>query len=376
MTIHEFIAFGALRSGPRLQWMNVLREIRARTLNFRREEVHLLLAQAVSQVGPFSSDDGLIWHEELNSVPFLGALLGELEDLMTSVEGNWLEVVTINTIVMLVCRVLSSTQEESVRNRGYLFLQRIRTATFTLLTQLSGKMQTSNEETVSQDLQGRIRDMAVTCRSTFDVDEDASLLLTSNDDIKIFVYCAVMIHVNTPSQLSNLSQHSKLLLERDKKCCHVLEPAIRRYAELHREGLDCAMAKILGSYRPGTPWRALAAPNSRWLTAQTAPSRSQSPQDVHINLISGCLLVDGKQLGRLPSMIVQHPTYKSIFGDVSLRKLLLCWYMLTCQPQQVLDIVPADIPGMEYATRGNLCDHQVSHSRCHHSVANDALACS
>ncbi|KAG2112538.1 uncharacterized protein F5147DRAFT_791077 [Suillus discolor] len=342
MTIHEFIAFGALRSGPRLQWMNVLRELRARTLNFRREEVHLLLAQAVSQVGPFSSDDGLIWHEELNSVPFLIALLGELDDLMASVERNWLEAVTIDTIVMLVCRVLSSTQEQSVKNRGHALLRRIRTATFTLLTQLSEKMQASNDETVSRDFQGRVLDMAVTCRSTFDVDGDASLLLTPNDDIKVFVYCAVMIYDNTPSQLDNLPQHSKLLLERDKRCCHALEPIIRQYAESHREGLDCAMAKIWGSYRPGTPWRALTAPNSRWLVAQTAPSNSQLPQDVHINLISGCLLVDGKQLGRLPSSIVQHPTYQSIFGD------------------QVLDIVPADILGMEYATRGNFCDHQVS----------------
>ncbi|KAG1740596.1 hypothetical protein EDB19DRAFT_1895295 [Suillus lakei] len=307
MTIHEFIAFGALRSGPRLQWMNVLRELRARTLDFRREEVHLLLAQAVSQVGPFSSDDSLIWHEELSSVPFLSALLGELEDLMASVEGNWLEGVTISTIIMLVCRALSSTQEESVKSRGYSLLRRIRTATFTLLTQLSGKMQASNDETVSRDLQGRVRDMAVTCRSTFDVGGDASLLLMSNDsDIE------------------------------------TLEPAIRQYAESHREGLDCAMARIWASYRHGTPWRALSAPNSRWLMAQTAPSCSQLPQDVHFNLISGSLLVDGKQLGRLPSMIVQHPTYQSIFGD------------------QVLDIIPANIRGMEYATRGNLCDHQVS----------------
>ncbi|KAG1894551.1 uncharacterized protein F5891DRAFT_714827 [Suillus fuscotomentosus] len=347
MTIHEFMAFGALRSGPRLQWMNVLRELRARTLNFRREEVHLLMAQAVSQVGPFSSDDDdFIWHEELNSVPFLIALLGELEDLMASIERNWLEAVTIDTIVMLVCRVLSSTQEQSVKNRGHALLRRIRTATFMLLTQLSEKMQASNDETVSRELQGRVRDMAATCRSTFDVDGDVSLLLTSNDDVKVFVCCAVMIHDNTPSQLDSLPQHSKLLLERDKRCCHALESTIRQYAEFYREGLDLAIAKIWGSYRPGTPWRASTAPNSRWLVAQTAPSHSQSPQDVRINLISGCLLVDGKQLGRLPSTIVQHPTYQSIFSD------------------QVLDIVPADIRGMEYATCGNFCDHQVSFALC------------
>ncbi|KAG1750381.1 uncharacterized protein EDB91DRAFT_686470 [Suillus paluster] len=341
MTIHEFIAFGTLRSGPLLQWMNVLRELRARTLNFRREEVYLLLAQAVSQVGPLSSDEGLLWHEELNSMPFLHTLLGELESLLASVEENWLEGITISIIIMLVCRALSSTQAESIKNRGYSLLRRIRTTTFTLLMQLSTKMQASDDETVSRELQGRVRDMAVTCRSTFGIDEDASLLLTS-DDIKVFAYCGVMIYDNTPSQLGELSQHSKLLLERDKRCCHALEATIRRYAELHREGLDYAIAEIWGSYRQGTPWRALPAPNSRWLVSQTAPSCCQLSQNVHFNLVSGSLLVDGKQLGRLPSMIVQHPTYRSIFGD------------------QVFDIVPADIPGMDYATRGNICDHQVS----------------
>ncbi|KAG1810865.1 uncharacterized protein BJ212DRAFT_1484001 [Suillus subaureus] len=342
MTIHEFIAFGTLRSGPLLQWMNVLRELRARTLNFRCEEVHLLLAQAVSQVGPRSSDEGLPWHEELNSTPFLSALLGELESLMASVEENWLEGITISTIIMIVCRILSSTQEGSIKSRGYLLLRRIRTATFTLLRQLSRKMEASDDEKASRDLQARLRDMAATCRSTFDVDGDPSLLLTSNDDIKIFAYCAVMIYDNTPSQLGNLSQHSRLLLERDKRCCHALEASVRQFVEIHREGLDCAVEEIWGSYRPRTPWRALPAPSSRWLVTQTAPSCSQSPQAVHFNLVDGCLLVDGKPLGRLPSIIVQHPTYQTTFGD------------------QVLDIVPADIPGMEYATRGNPYGHQVS----------------
>ncbi|KAG1853154.1 hypothetical protein DFJ58DRAFT_883928 [Suillus subalutaceus] len=343
MTIHEFIAFGSLRSGPQLQWMNILRELRARTLDFRREEVHLLLAQAVSQVGPLWSDEGLLWHEELNSMPFLHALLEELESLVASVEENWLEGVTISTIIMLVCRVLSSTQRECIKNRGHSLLRRMRAATFTLLIQLSTKMQASNDSdvTFSRELQGRIRDMAITCRSTFDVDGDASLLLTSND-IKIYACCAIMIYDNTPSQLGELTQHSKLLVERDKRCCHALEAAVRQYSELHREGLDCAVAEVWGSYRPGTPWRALPAPKSRWLVSHTAHSCTQLPQVVHFNLVSGCLLVDGKQLGRLPSIIGQHATYKSMFGA------------------RIFDVVPADIPGMDYATRGNFYDHQVS----------------
>jgi hypothetical protein len=323
VTIHEFIAFGTLRSGPQLQWMNVLREIRARTLSFRREEVHLLLAQAVSQVGLLSSNEELLWHEELNGKPFINTLFGELESLMATVEGNWLEGVTISTIVMLVCRALSSTWEESIKSRGYSLLRRIRSATFALLTQLSAKMQANIDETVSrQELQGRIRDMAFTCRSTFDIDGDASAVWTSSDDIKIFAYCAVMIYDNTPSTLDDLPQHSQLLLERDKRCCHTLEATARQYAMHYREGLDRAVAMIWGSYRQGIFWRVLPAPNSRWLVSHTAPSMASSQshysrQTVHFNLIDGCLLVDGKQLGRLPSKIVQHSTYQAIFCDVS-----------------------------------------------------------
>ncbi|KAJ8581457.1 hypothetical protein M405DRAFT_925180, partial [Rhizopogon salebrosus TDB-379] len=168
MTMHEFIAFGSLRSGPRLQWMNVLRELRARTLNFRREEVHLLLAQAVSQVGPFSSEEELLWHKELSNVSFITALFAELESLMASIEGNWLEGVTISTIIILVCPALSSTWEESIKSHGYLLLRRIQSATFTLLTELSVRMQASSDETVGWELQGRVRDVALTCQSTFD----------------------------------------------------------------------------------------------------------------------------------------------------------------------------------------------------------------
>jgi hypothetical protein len=249
-------------------------------------------------------------------VTFITTLFAELESLMASIEENWLEGVTISTIIMLVCRALSSTSEESIKSRGYLLLRRIRSATFTLLTELSARMQASSDETVSREFQGRVRDMALTCRSTFDVDGDASFILTSDEDMGIFAYCAVMIYDNTPSQPGDLPKHSQRLLERDRRCCFALEASVWRHAELHREGLDRAVRELWGSHRQGTPWKALPAPNSRWLVSHTAPSSSQSPQAVHFNLISGCLLVDRKQLGRLPSAIMQHSTYQAIFRDV------------------------------------------------------------
>jgi hypothetical protein len=97
ITLHEFLAFSGLRSGPRLQWLNIARELASPHLSFRREEVHTLITQAACQLGPLS--DGVReWHVELTIPSFGNALLRELEFLLEKIRANWLEEVTVRTI--------------------------------------------------------------------------------------------------------------------------------------------------------------------------------------------------------------------------------------------------------------------------------------
>jgi hypothetical protein len=94
---HEYMAFSGLRSGPRLQWLNIARELSSPSLSFRREEVHTLITQAAWHLGPLS--DGVReWHTELGISSFGWTLLHELEDLLGRVEANWLEEVTARTM--------------------------------------------------------------------------------------------------------------------------------------------------------------------------------------------------------------------------------------------------------------------------------------
>ena len=53
---------------------------------------------------------------------------------------------------------------------------------------------------------------------------------------------------------------------------------------------------------------------------------TEGRQKVHYDLLTGQLLIDGKQLGRLPQEIVEHPIYASIFGAVSGQRIcfVLC----------------------------------------------------
>ena len=97
ITLHEFLAFSGLRSGPRLQWLNIAREIASPFLSFRREEVHTLVTQAAWQLGPLL--DGVReWHIDLNLSGFGNTLLRELESLLKKIGANWLEEVTVRTI--------------------------------------------------------------------------------------------------------------------------------------------------------------------------------------------------------------------------------------------------------------------------------------
>ena len=97
LSLHEYMSFSGLRSGPRLQWFNIARELSSPSLSFRREEVHTLITQAAWQLGPLSSCVRE-WHLDLGCPGFGRTLLNELEALLGRIKDNWLEEVTVRTI--------------------------------------------------------------------------------------------------------------------------------------------------------------------------------------------------------------------------------------------------------------------------------------
>ncbi len=54
------------------------------------------------------------------------------------------------------------------------------------------------------------------------------------------------------------------------------------------------------------------------MTTTTIADEGQQAQEVHLNLLTGSLLINGKPLGRLPRNITAHPLYARTFGSVSL----------------------------------------------------------
>ena len=317
LSIHEFIAFGHLRSGGLLQWLNILRELRSRSMSFRCHEVHFLLAQTVSQVGPLANS-GWAWHQEILQPSFCDALLGELGSLVRDVEANWLEAVTMDTISFLLRRLLTSSSDQAVSLKALELLRTVRNKVFDWVKDLSVKLTKTPED---DEFRGFLRDSAAICRSTFDVNPTMiHSLLDSAEDVDVLLSSTIFIHDHTPSKVSCLPTYSQLLLDRDRRLSLALENAVGDViqADSSDRGINLAIARIWHDYRPGSKWSPLQCPNSRWFSCTTAQTAKQRSQVVHLNLLDGSLLVDGKPLGRLPPEILRHPLYNLLFGEVRL----------------------------------------------------------
>ena len=319
--IHEYMAFGHLCSGGLLQWLNVLRELRGRSLRFRYSEVHMLLAQATSQVGPLESK-GFPWHQEIQQPTFCYMPLSELRSLIRDTSANWLEAVAMDTISFLLRRLLAASPHRNVTLEAIELLRTVRGKAFICIQELLAKLVKIPED---EGTRGVLRDTSAICRGTFDVDlAILPKLLHSTEDMEVLLFSALIIHENFASDTSGLSAYSRLLLERDRRLSLTLESVVSSIIQenLNNKGVNLAVSKFWPAYRQGSKWTPLLPPNLRWFSCTTEASANQRPQVVHLNILDRSLLVDGRSLGaQLPDSYMQHPLYKSIFGEVHLAML-------------------------------------------------------
>lgn len=300
LTLHEHIAFGSLRSGPRLQWLNIARELREKSLSFHEQAVGTLLLQAAWQIGPLDVDGKWEWHVELNNAEFGTVLLQELEDFLVTFEANWLMRVSLRTVIVLTCRLLASTTIPNLIERAYALLRRVRAVSVDWMHQLASKLQAIEEDDEINRFQSYLCEAALNCRATYDVDSNhAPSLLRDSHDITVLVESAIVIYGNTPKTPSG---HLKTLLDRDRRLSHSLEALLLQRISESPNCLNRAITTIWSMYRQetGCVWERLDLPNDRWLTTTTLAQADQDSLRVHLNILDGCLLVNGMPLDRLP----------------------------------------------------------------------------
>lgn len=188
------------------------------------------------------------------------------------------------------------------------------------------RLDSTQDETSRASLRHRLCMLAATCFSTFDVcPEHVPITFATEEDVSIAMQCAVIVYDNIPSSFSGDDSYFwSRMLSRQYRLLHNLESffgqcvplALDGARLLHAGAYDRALAQLGVDYhrRNSPSWCALPRPNSRWISCP-----ADGAQQVHYDLLTGELLLGGRRLGRLPQNIMDHDTYRKIFGHVRIR---------------------------------------------------------
>lgn len=329
LTVHEYFAFASLRSGCRLQWRNIARELIARTLNFECQELYILILQSIWQVGPgrhteICRDS----HCDLQETSFVDSLLAVLEQSLSDVEENWRGVTFVRTLVTLASRILTFSAE-SLLQRCCIFLKRAQITTLRWTRELRDKLHHAETEAEAQNWNERVLEVALTCYSAFDVDpSQLSHLIASDEDLAALAECAIVVHDRCPALEDNLPNSIKMLLRRARRLAHCLEVILRERVLIYPRGLHIALHRQWTGYPAKGEWKALRQPNERWLVTDIPPCDGALSVTIHFNLLTGSLLINGLPLARLPSVYESHPLYQRLFDQV-IQHLPICFTQLT-----------------------------------------------
>jgi hypothetical protein len=322
LSLHEYQAFGELRSGHLLQWINIARELRSRNLTWVNEEIGILLMQAMWQAGP--NDSGL-WcresHLEPSENPAFGeTLLNEIDEAWTRIKDNWREITSAHSLIALTTRILSLSSSDNVKKRTVALLIKARSITYTWTHQLMERLDQGEnlDEEATANLRNRLVQAAAICRATYDVDRTNLSRVLSLDDLEIAIECAIIIYDNAPTELVNLTPLTRALLERNRRLNWNLEPELRDIILQTQpcRAMDNCIKNSWSGYVPGGWWKALKTPNDRWVVTKTSSDATTEARDVQFNLLTGQLLINGTPLKRLPPEYRDHQTYARTFGEV------------------------------------------------------------
>jgi hypothetical protein len=351
LEIREYVAFGSLRSGERLQWLNILREYGCSNLTFNDPAVTTLILQAAWEAGSSSQHDHRIAHDELRNPMFCTRLLAVLDEKLSSIKPNWQEQNSMMSIIQLVLRVLSLTSDEAVKAICLRRLVSARNVCIAWCRQIKSHLSSnSTRGGVQEKATVQLLSAALSCYSTFDVDEQfLDRVLASSKDVAILIEAQITVSDSTPGSPDKLPMLLRQSLLHHTFIAHKLEPHVRSRIEDHGTGINRAVQRTWHSATLHSVWQPVATNGSSWLTNRTV-SRGKRSQVVHFNLLGGDLLVDGKPIGKLPKDTMSQLLFKQLFGSA------------------VPNVFASDMAGMDYAIA-----HQIQRNEIHIGMRSGQL---
>ncbi|KAI0428953.1 hypothetical protein F5Y09DRAFT_357310 [Xylaria sp. FL1042] len=313
MSVDEMRDLATLPLGHHIQFHNILVQLAAPSLDFRKDETTIFVLQCLYQSGPHGDTPLRAGHLIMDNNKFASCLLENVEVAWSRVKENWESAQALVVLAAITTRVLSLASSEMVQQRCLRVLRTLCTGAFTWVGLLRDKSHKASTQDDRAFFRSKSVDIALICVSCFDVeDEYLSSILKLECDASIFIQCSILIQEG--------KRVDDLVAEPTLSCLN-----LRFHRLLYRSssilsathaGLSDAVKKSWSGYREGGDWR-VVDDTTHWLVTETAPDSEGICLQVHYSLLSGELLVNGLPLSRPPSQYEAHPMWPTLFGRVA-----------------------------------------------------------
>lgn len=331
LSFHEFDAFGTLRSGERVQWINILRELVSSNLQWNTIGVRILIEQCIWEAGTSTTNDVFRAAQIIcKQSTFVQALLSATEWKLTSIKANWNELHCIQALTAITAQLHNLLRDQLLRDQAQQILLDIRSALVQWIDDLLLHLQELIDDDAIRHCQDLLCYACICCHATFDILKtlQPTEIFPSETSVAIYVKCSIIIQDNLPV---NPPVNLRPLHRRDERLALQLLASLQQMISFRGSGFTMGIQKITGIAHIALPWT-FADSQRLWIKSVTAGNKQSVSQSVYYNLFNGTLLVDGKRIGRLPATMTGNPIYQELFKS------------------QILEVIPSGICGLSYQT--------------------------
>jgi len=318
MSVHEYRAFCKLLHGQKQRWINILVELGSSNLNFSDQNTTTTITQLAVQAGPNTTGSAnRDVHQIFNEDGFVEQLINQISVRLNNIRHNWREANAIELLVRLIIRAFELTEAPHKDRFRDLSLE----ARQILINWIKGLRHDFHNaqnsfEAIRLAHQGCLA--ALICRSTYEIHDEASLL--TDTDVNDYLIASLALQEFQIRSEDKLSEFANGLMIRDINLTMQVGHMIETYLKKDTSPLSNIVKTYLNvndtsvSFMPD--WSFLQSPDDGWVVGEvtTEYQNGSCNNVVHINFVSGFLLVNGQPMGMLPPNVQDDPTVKRLFN--------------------------------------------------------------
>ncbi|KAK5744766.1 hypothetical protein LTR17_001842 [Elasticomyces elasticus] len=338
MSLDEYKKLGSIPYGYNLQWSNILLQLAAPSVDFKKVETTMALLQCIYQAGPVGTRASSLraGHQFCDDHDSGMALLHELQVALQRSMRNWECTQGLSAFISIAARLLTLSSSPDVHNSCVAFLEHARSTAFSWLEDLQNKAHRAQDQAERNQYLVKRAEVALICIDSFNIDdaELSAILTVSTVQPSVLIQCTIALQESRSLVSTAVANTTvKLLLLRSQRLlcrCYTM-------LALNIPALDDAISKSWTGFRRSTTW--VPAPCDHWLS--TTSTTGSKDLRVHFNLLSGELLVNGLPLDRLPLRYEAFESYRTLFGRLT------------------IEVMPTLVQGLRFASKRTFAGYEV-----------------